>query len=60
MSKSLRAKSMVTRATTTSRSLRTTIPVKIVDELGIEDGDVLDWRVEERDGHKVAVIKKLE
>ena len=53
------SKSIVSKATTTSRSLRTTIPVKIVDELGIREGDALDWEIKEIDGKKVIVVRLL-
>jgi len=39
---------------------RTTIPKKISEMLELQPGDVLAWEVEERDGRKVAVIRKLE
>ena len=53
------SKSIVSKATTTSRSLRTTIPVKIVDELGIKEGDVLDWEVRKIDGKKAVIVRLL-
>ena len=53
------SKSIVSKATTTSRSLRTTIPVKIVDELGIKEGDVLDWEVRKIDGKKAIIVRLL-
>ena len=52
-------KSQVTKATTTSKSLRTTIPHQIVDKLQIDQGDVLDWSIKEVGMQKVAVIRKL-
>jgi len=52
--------SKVSKATTTSVSLRTTIPEHIVETLGIHVGDVLDWTVEEKKGKKVTVVRRLE
>ena len=43
-----------------ARTIITSIPATIVDALEIEPGDVLAWEVEERDGRKVAVIRRLE
>ena len=40
--------------------LRTSIPSEIVAELNLKAGDVLAWEIEERDGRKVAIIRKLE
>jgi bifunctional DNA-binding transcriptional regulator/antitoxin component of YhaV-PrlF toxin-antitoxin module len=53
-------KSQVVHANTTSRSLRTTIPVNIVNELGIAKGDALDWSIKSIGPRKVAIIRKLE
>ena len=53
------SKSIVSRATTTSRSLRTTIPVKIVDEFGIKEGDVLDWEIRKINGKKTIIVRLL-
>jgi len=39
---------------------RTTIPKKICEKLGLQPGDVLAWEIEERNGRKVAVLRKLE
>ncbi|MCD6593456.1 AbrB/MazE/SpoVT family DNA-binding domain-containing protein [Candidatus Bathyarchaeota archaeon] len=40
--------------------LRTSIPIEIVKALDLKAGDVLAWEIEERDGRKVAVLRKLE
>jgi len=42
------------------RYLKTIIPIEIIEELGLQPGDVLAWEIEERDGRKIAVIRKLE
>ena len=42
------------------RYLKTIIPVEIIEELGLQPGDVLAWEVQEKDGRKVAVLRKLE
>jgi len=43
-----------------ARTIITSIPASIADALGIEPGNILAWEIEERNGRKVAVIKKLE
>ena len=43
-----------------ARTIITSIPASIVDALGIEPGNVLAWEIEERDGRKVAILRKLE
>jgi len=42
------------------RYLKTIIPVEIIEELNLQPGDVLAWKIEERDDRKVAVLRKLE
>jgi len=43
-----------------ARTIITSIPATIVDALGIEPGNILAWEIEERDGRKVAILRKLE
>jgi antitoxin component of MazEF toxin-antitoxin module len=54
-------KSHITKATTTSNSLRTTIPEDVVKEMHLEIGDILDWDVIQTEkGKKHAKVRKLE
>jgi bifunctional DNA-binding transcriptional regulator/antitoxin component of YhaV-PrlF toxin-antitoxin module len=53
-------KSTVAKANTKSSSVRTTIPEKIVQEMDIAIGDVLDWETTTQGGRKVVRVKKLE
>jgi hypothetical protein len=53
-------KSIVSKATTNSASLRATIPENIVKELNIQVGDALDWDTMTDKGKKFARIRKLE
>jgi hypothetical protein len=53
-------KSIVSKATTTSASLRATIPEDIVKELSLQVGDALDWETLTDKGKKYARIRKLE
>lgn len=52
--------SKVAKATTTSSSLRATIPENIAKELGLAIGDVLDWDIVTEKGKKYARFRKLE
>lgn len=53
-------KSTVAKASSNSPSVRATIPEKIVKEMQLVVGDVLDWETELRKNRKVMVVKKLE
>jgi NADH:ubiquinone oxidoreductase subunit D len=54
-------KSHITKATTTSKSLRTTIPADVVKEMHLEIGDIFDWEVVQTEkGKKYARVRKLE
>ena len=54
------SKSTVSKATTTSTSVRATIPESIVSELGLNVGDVLDWDIVSDKGKKYARFRRLE
>jgi len=41
------------------RYLKTAIPVEVVEALCLQPGDVLAWEIEERNGRKIAVVRKL-
>jgi bifunctional DNA-binding transcriptional regulator/antitoxin component of YhaV-PrlF toxin-antitoxin module len=54
-------KSHITKATTTSNSLRTTIPEEVVKDMKLNEGDVLDWEVKTTEKEKLyAKVRKLE
>jgi hypothetical protein len=54
-------KSHITKATTTSNSLRTTIPEDVVKDMKLSEGDVLDWEVNTTDKGKIyAKVRRLE
>ena len=48
----------VTKAKPETTSVRTTIPAHIVDKLGLDAGDTLDWDIDKIDGRWVAVLSK--
>ena len=48
----------IASARSESRSLRTTIPVFVVEQLGLTEGQKLDWKVDKVDGEWIAVFKE--
>jgi bifunctional DNA-binding transcriptional regulator/antitoxin component of YhaV-PrlF toxin-antitoxin module len=53
-------KSIIAKASSKSPSIRTTIPEKIVKEMKLNVGDVLDWSIDTQNDRKIMKIKKLE
>jgi hypothetical protein len=51
--------SILTKANTTSTSLRATVPTGVVKHLGLKQGDRVDWTIEFIGGRKVAVFSKM-
>ncbi len=49
----------VMRASASTNSIKTTIPGSIAEELELEAGDNLMWKIEKIKSSKVAVIKKI-
>ncbi len=49
---------IVASATSKSKSLRTTIPVFIVKQIGLEEGDHLDWELDKDGKSWIAKISK--
>ena len=50
----------VSKNTTKSHSLKSTIPEGIAEALKLVQGDSVDWSVEVRDGRIVALVEKAE
>jgi bifunctional DNA-binding transcriptional regulator/antitoxin component of YhaV-PrlF toxin-antitoxin module len=50
---------VLSKATTTSRSLRTTVPSGIVNQFNLKKGDKLEWEIKAEDGKLVIVVKPL-
>ena len=50
---------MITRATSKSKSLRTTIPMGIVKQFNISEGDKLDWEIRAENGELVIIVKPI-
>ena len=54
------SKSVLARANPKTISLRTTVPLAIVEQLDLKEGNVLDWEIQFLEGKKVVVVKKVE
>jgi len=52
--------SRIVKANSIASSLRATIPNDIVEYLGLQLGDVIDWEAYTEKGKKYARIRKLE
>jgi len=53
-------KTKIFRVTSSSTSLRGTIPQSVVDSLKLSHGDTLKWSIEVRDSKIIAIIEKVE
>jgi len=42
------------------RYLKTIIPIEVIEELGLQPGDVLAWSIESRNGYKIAIVRKMD
>lgn len=51
---------VLSKATTTSKSLRTTVPSGIVRQFGLKEGIKLEWEIRAENGKLVIVVKPLE
>lgn len=49
-------KTIITKATTTSKSLRATIPMGIVKQFDLKEGDKLAWKIEAKEDKLVIVV----
>ena len=52
----------ITSRVTTVRGkyYRVSLPQEVVEYLELEEGDVLSWEPDKRDGKKVMIVRKLE
>ena len=50
---------VLSRATSKSRSLRTTIPIGIVKQFNLSEGDRLNWEIKAEDGELIIVVRPL-
>ncbi len=50
---------MLTKATSKSKSLRTTIPVGIVRQFNLSEGDKINWEIRAEDKELIIVIRPM-
>ena len=50
--------STATFASPKTKSLRATIPEGVVAYLGIQSGNIIEWRMEIMDGQKIVLVRK--
>ncbi|MGC1931421.1 MAG: AbrB family transcriptional regulator [Candidatus Nitrosopolaris sp.] len=50
---------VLTKAAPNTESLRTTVPMHIVRQFGLQDGDRLAWRLESRDNQLFIVVTSV-
>ena len=50
---------VLNKATTKSKSLRTTIPIGIVKQFNLSEGDRLNWEIRAEGGELIIVVKPL-
>ena len=52
-------KTKLTKATTKSKSLRTTIPMGIVKQFNLSEADEIDWEIRAEDGELIIVVRPV-
>jgi bifunctional DNA-binding transcriptional regulator/antitoxin component of YhaV-PrlF toxin-antitoxin module len=50
----------LTKASTKSDSLRTTVPTGIVSHFGLKEQDRLEWNIEVKDGTLIIVLRPVQ
>jgi hypothetical protein len=50
---------VLTVATTSSKSLRTTVPIGIVRQLKLREGDRLRWQIKAENGDLIVVVQPV-
>jgi bifunctional DNA-binding transcriptional regulator/antitoxin component of YhaV-PrlF toxin-antitoxin module len=51
---------VLTKATPKSESLRTTVPMSIVRQFGLKDGDRLKWELQAKDNRLLIIVEPSE
>ncbi len=49
----------LTRASTKGNSLRTTVPISIIHQFGLEEGDQLHWELKAENNNLIIVVRPL-
>ncbi len=55
----MREITVLTRASSKSRSLRTTVPMSVVKHFNLSEGDKLAWKIEVLSGELVIIVKPI-
>lgn len=50
-------KTTITKASTITNSLRTTVPAGIINQFNLKDGDRLDWTLKAENGEIIVIVK---
>jgi len=50
---------ILTKATSKSRSLRTTVPIGIVKQFNLSVGDRLSWEIKAENGELIIVVRPM-
>jgi len=51
---------VLSKATTTSKSLRTTVPSGVVKQLNLKEGARLEWNIKAENGKLLILVKPIE
>lgn len=60
MARTRGTETIIGSATSKTKSLRTTIPVFVVQQMELDEGDHLNWKVDKQNDTWIAVITKKE
>jgi len=50
-------KTTITKASSITNSLRTTVPAGIINQFNLKDGDRLDWTLKAENGEIIVIVK---
>jgi bifunctional DNA-binding transcriptional regulator/antitoxin component of YhaV-PrlF toxin-antitoxin module len=59
VSENLGETTVITKATSKSRSLRVTIPIGIVKQFNLSEGDKLSWEIRAEGGELIIIVRPL-
>jgi antitoxin component of MazEF toxin-antitoxin module len=50
-------KTTITKASSITNSLRTTVPAGVIQQFNLKDGDHLDWELKAENGNIIVIVK---
>jgi hypothetical protein len=59
MNKATGEQTTLTKATPKSDSLRTTVPMSIVKQFGLSEGDGLKWEIQAKDNSLIVIVTPM-